>query len=228
MHFDSFALAASLADLDEEPRAREDADWVEFRMDQYASTTGNDPVEVLESYDGELPILATNRASWEGGGASDETDRLDALAKAATLPSVGAVDVEVKSITDGSGADVVERAHAHDTTVIASRHDFASTPPLEILEEWLTTATELADVGKVAVTAADSGDVLDLLSATWSATSAGRRVATMAMGAAGRHSRVVAPLYGSKIGYAPVDAERATAPGQYDLATLSRLVTALE
>jgi 3-dehydroquinate dehydratase-1 len=46
----------------------------------------------------------------------------------------------------------------------------------------------------------------------------------MAMGEAGRHTRVVAPLYGSRIGYAPVDPSRATAPGQYDLATLSRLV----
>jgi 3-dehydroquinate dehydratase-1 len=49
----------------------------------------------------------------------------------------------------------------------------------------------------------------------------------MAMGEAGRHTRVVAPLYGSRIGYAPVDPARATAPGQYDLGTLSRLVDEL-
>jgi 3-dehydroquinate dehydratase-1 len=47
------------------------------------------------------------------------------------------------------------------------------------------------------------------------------------MGAAGRHSRAVAPLYGSRIGYAPVDPADATAPGQYDLATLRSLVTQL-
>jgi 3-dehydroquinate dehydratase-1 len=50
----------------------------------------------------------------------------------------------------------------------------------------------------------------------------------MAMGAAGSHTRAVAPLYGSKIGYAPVDAGDATAPGQYDLATLASLVTTLQ
>ncbi|MFC6730537.1 type I 3-dehydroquinate dehydratase, partial [Natronoarchaeum mannanilyticum] len=43
-----------------------------------------------------------------------------------------------------------------------------------------------------------------------------------------RHSRAVAPLYGSRIAYAPVDAEDATAPGQYDLATLRELVEQLE
>jgi 3-dehydroquinate dehydratase-1 len=50
----------------------------------------------------------------------------------------------------------------------------------------------------------------------------------MAMGAPGRHSRAVAPLYGSRIGYAPVESENATAPGQYDLATLRELVQSLK
>jgi 3-dehydroquinate dehydratase-1 len=49
----------------------------------------------------------------------------------------------------------------------------------------------------------------------------------MAMGEAGRHTRAVAPLYGSKIGYAPVDPAEATAPGQYDLATLADLIDRL-
>jgi 3-dehydroquinate dehydratase-1 len=53
-------------------------------------------------------------------------------------------------------------------------------------------------------------------------------VATMAMGEAGRHSRAVAPLYGSRIGYAPVDPADATAPGQYDLETLRGLVETLQ
>jgi 3-dehydroquinate dehydratase-1 len=46
----------------------------------------------------------------------------------------------------------------------------------------------------------------------------------MAMGELGRHSRVIAPLYGSRIGYAPVRAEDATAPGQFDLSTLRDLI----
>jgi 3-dehydroquinate dehydratase-1 len=47
------------------------------------------------------------------------------------------------------------------------------------------------------------------------------------MGEAGSHTRAVAPVYGSKIGYAPVASERATAPGQYDLATLRSAVETL-
>ena len=69
--------------------------------------------------------------------------------------------------------------------------------------------------------------MLDLLAVTRTATREGRRVATMAMGEPGRHSRAVAPLYGSRVGYAPVDPAEATAPGQYDLATLAGLVERL-
>jgi 3-dehydroquinate dehydratase-1 len=223
MNFEEFALAASLADLDAESRARDHADAVEFRMD-----LASDPLAELREYDGELPILATNRAVWEGGEAEDDETRLAALAEAAELACVGAVDVELKSLTEGEGERVAERAHRTGTTLVASVHDFERTPPVPDLRGDLETATELADVGKLAVTAEDRGDVLDLLAVTHEFDAAGERVATMAMGAPGRHSRAVAPLYGSRIGYAPVDPVDATAPGQYDLETLARLVEELK
>ena len=93
----------------------------------------------------------------------------------------------------------------------------------EILEK----ASKNGDVGKLAVTAEEPGDVLALLSVTYELATEGKQVATMAMGEAGKHSRAVAPVYGSRIGYAPVSSERATAPGQYDLAMLSELVERL-
>ena len=77
------------------------------------------------------------------------------------------------------------------------------------------------------MTAHDRRDAFRLLAATHRATERGDRVATMAMGAAGAHTRAVAPVYGSLIGYAPVDPDRATAPGQYDLATLRTLIDRL-
>lgn len=66
-----------------------------------------------------------------------------------------------------------------------------------------------------------------MIEATHEATAAGHRVATMCMGEPGRHTRAVTPVYGSKIGYAPVDPANATAPGQYPLATLRELVDGL-
>ena len=222
MGFEEFVLAAVTADLSVEPAAREHADAVEFRLD-----LADDGRARLDAYDGDLPLLVTNRVEWEGGEAADEPARIEALERAVEHPAVEAVDVELAAVRTGDYA-LLDHAREHDVAVVVSVHDFEETPERGTLSALLTEAAELGDVGKLAVTAETRGDVLALLSATHEATAAGERVATMAMGEAGRHSRAVAPLYGSRIGYAPIDPGDATAPGQYDLATLRRLIDQLQ
>jgi len=223
--FDGFVLAAATAELDEEPAAREHADAIEYRMDL---SPAGDPLAELDAYRGELPLIVTNRAAREGGEADGpEPDRLGALADAAERGTVAAVDVELAALRSEEGRATAERARSAGAAVVASVHDFEGTPPASALRRTLREAATLGDVGKLATTAADPGDALRLLAATRAATSWGDRVATMAMGEAGRHTRAVAPAYGSRIGYAPVDPARATAPGQFDLATLAGLVDRL-
>jgi 3-dehydroquinate dehydratase-1 len=222
MDFSAFVLAASTAKLDDEPAARAHADAVEFRLD-----LADDGLATLQRYDGELPLLVTNRVAGEGGEAPDTPARLDALETAVEQPAVEAVDIELGAVREGNGERVVEHAREHGAAVVVSTHDFEATPDREQLRSVLREAGEYGDVAKVAVTAHDRADVLDLLAVTHELTAAGRQVATMAMGEAGRHSRAVAPLYGSRIGYAPVDPADATAPGQYDLETLRGLVDGL-
>ena len=221
MNFDTFVLAAATATLDDEPAAREHADAIEFRMD-----LAEDPLSQLRTYDGELPIIATNRAEWEGGEAS-RPGRLDALAEAAQVSAVEAIDVELHTLETPEGVAIAENVRAAEIPIIASVHDFERTPSSADLRKLLRRASKHGDIGKLAVTAQTSRDVLDLLGATQAISATGRTVATMAMGKVGRHSRAVAPLYGSRIGYAPVDPADATAPGQYDLATLRTLVDQL-
>ncbi len=223
MDFEAFVLAAATADLHDEPAAREHADAVEFRMDLAA-----DPLAQLEEYDGELPLLVTNRVRWEGGEAPDDTQRIETLESALEYPHVGAVDIELDAVRNGEGERVVEAARGLDIGVVISAHDFDRTPEPDRLRSLLAAAAAPGDVGKLAVTAVTTDDVLDLFRVTWQLTCRGASVATMAMGETGRHSRVVAPLYGSRIGYAPVDPADATAPGQYDLATLSELLDAFD
>ncbi|WP_096393683.1 type I 3-dehydroquinate dehydratase [Halorubrum trapanicum] len=227
--FEEFVLAASTADLTEEPRAREDADAVEFRMD-----LANSPLSQLDAYDGELPLVVTNRASWEGGEA-DGLGRYDALSDAIGRDTVAAVDVELAALR-GTRPDPAEESHATalrdaareaGVDVIASVHDFESTPEPAALVDLLADAASEGDVGKLATTATAPADALAMIEATHEATAAGHRVATVCMGEPGRHTRAVTPLYGSKIGYAPVDPANATAPGQYPLATLRELVDGL-
>jgi 3-dehydroquinate dehydratase-1 len=221
LDFETFTLAASTADLAEEPRAREHADCVEFRLD-----LAEEPLAALAAYDGELPLLVTNRPEWEGGAADDE-GRVAALGTAIEHDAVGAVDIELAALSDGDGGALVERAAREDVSVVVSTHDFEATPPRAELDRLLTRAGEAGDVAKLAVTATDPDDALALLSVTRAHAKQGNSVATMAMGEAGSHTRAVAPVYGSKIGYAPVASERATAPGQYDLATLRSAVETL-
>lgn len=222
MDFTSFVIAASTADLAEAPAAREHADAIEFRMD-----LADDSTDQLAAYDGDLPLIVTNRAEWEGGQAADE-GRLDALTEAATHGMVGAVDIELRSLHEPEGEEAAAAVREAGAVVVASVHDFEGTPAEHDLEQLLTTAAEAGDVGKLAVTATDRSDALALLNATHEATQRGHTVATMAMGEAGRHTRAVAPLYGSRIGYAPVEPGKATAPGQYDLASLADLVDQLD
>lgn len=217
--FESFTLVAAvgrIAGLDDLPAA---TDAIEFRMD----LAGSDPLSQFEEYDLDYPVIVTNRADWEGGEA-DDVGRLDRLERAIDEPSVGAVDVELASLERGDADAILDRAAETDIPVIASWHDFDGMPPAQRLRERLTRATDEADVGKVAAMAAQPTDVLPLLQVTAELSQVGRAVATMAMGAAGRHSRVIAPLYGSRIGYAPPRADAATAPGQYDLSRLAELI----
>ena len=223
LDFDSFVLCASTATLKDEPRAREHADALEFRMD-----LANDPLSALGGYDGELPILATNRATWEGGNASgSEEERLEVLESATAIDAVEAIDVELAALRSGDADWLLDVATETETSVVVSAHDFETTPSRSHMGNTLRDATDCGDVGKLAVTARTLEDALDVLSVTLEASDGGVTVATMAMGEPGRHTRVVAPVYGSKIGYAPIDTEDATAPGQYDLETLSGLVTAI-
>lgn len=219
MNFESFVLAASTATLEDEPAAREHADAVEFRLD-----LAERPLAALREYTGSLPVLATNRAEYEGGEAPDTPARLSTLSAAVKTQQVEAVDVELRAVRDGDADGVVEDARDCGVAIVVSVHDFETTPTRERMHELLDAAADYGDIAKLAVTAHSPEDVLDLLSVTREATAGETTVATMAMGKVGRHSRAVAPLYGSRIGYAPVDPADATAPGQYDLATLSGLI----
>jgi len=91
MDFDSFVLSAATGTSTTEPAARAHADILEYRMDLAA-----DPIDKLDEYDGELPLLVTNRVEWEGGDAPDTAARLDALETAVEYNAVEAVDVELQ------------------------------------------------------------------------------------------------------------------------------------
>lgn len=217
MTADGFALAATTNDLTREPNARDTADIIEFRMD-----SAEDPIEQLADYDGELPILATNRSRWFGGHAADR-GRLDQLMAAAEFDVVEMVDVELETARGMQW--VLEEFREQDVELVISFHEFDETPDQETLDAIIEECARYGDIAKVATYAENREDCLRILSAIDTATQNGIRAAGIAMGELGSHTRVIGPLYGSALGYAPLESDKSEyAPGQLPLHRLDSLV----
>ena len=189
------------------------------------------------------PLLLTCRTAAEGGRA-----RLDDSGYGALLCSVldelagwepgrrpSAIDVEVQR---GCLPQVCEQAHGLGIDVVASFHDFKTTPADDVLEDVLSRmASEGADLAKIAVWPTGADDVARLLgvcaraaAAPGKGTGLGLPVAAMSMGALGAVSRV-APVFGSALTFAVVPDEQgetqASAPGQLPIQDVRRCLELL-
>jgi len=189
------------------------------------------------------PLLLTCRTAAEGGRA-----RLDDSGYGALLCSVldelagwepgrrpSAIDVEVQR---DCLPQVSEQAHGLGIDVVASFHDFKTTPADDVLEDVLSRmASEGADLAKIAVWPTGADDVARLLgmcaraaAAPGEGTGLGLPVAAMSMGALGAVSRV-APVFGSALTFAVVPDEqgetRASAPGQMPIQDVRRCLELL-
>ncbi len=153
-----------------------------------------------------LPIIITNRMKQEGGAWNgNENERIEILVS--LLPLADAVDIELCAMKRDT---VVKRAKSTGKTVIISTHDFKGTPDYDEMMDIIRESFDAgADIAKLAVMPGSLEDVLRLLNVTLHAEGA---VCTIAMGETGRHSRVIAPVYGSVMTYGYVGT--ATAPGQ--------------
>ena len=200
-------------------------------------------IDTIDGADAGSPVLLTCRTAAEGGRAQlDDTaygsllrSVLDGLTDWAPERRPVAIDVEVQR---GCLPQVCTQAHGLGVDVVASFHDFETTPADEALEEVLARmAREGADLAKIAVWPTSADDVARLLGVCARATAgAGERsglgvpVAAMSMGALGAVSRV-APAFGTALTFAVVPDEqgqaRASAPGQLPIQDVRRCLELL-
>jgi 3-dehydroquinate dehydratase-1 len=139
--------------------------------------------------------------AWQGS----EEERISTLIS--LLPKADAVDIELCARDRDL---VVKKARDTGKTVIISTHDFKKTPASDVMSGIISDSIAVgADIAKLAVTPTSLEDILRLLDITLHTEG---NVCVIAMGDMGRHSRVVAPLYGSVMTYGYVG--KATAPGQ--------------
>src|SRR5688572_10678016 len=129
-------------------------DVVEYRVDTWPEHTA----EALEqAQQSAVPVHATVRRPEEGGqNALSVAERLR-LARL-FLPVVQLLDVEIASLEEMPG--LVQEARAMGVTVVASWHDLAGTPPLEVLQRKRDAGIAAgADMVKFAATLHSAADI---------------------------------------------------------------------
>lgn len=184
------------------------ADILEIRLDLLNIQTPEDAWDTIEKIRSKvnLPCIATLRSREEGGyWSGTEKNRINLLLD--IVPSVDAVDIEL-SAPDKNW--VIKGASNAGVTVVVSSHNFTSTPSVEEMYEILDSCHDSGvDIAKLALMPETMQDVLDLFQVTLDFP---KPISTIAMGKLGKHSRIIAPFYGSVLTYGSVT--NAVAPGQ--------------
>lgn len=208
-------------------------DLLEWRVDFFEGIgrTGEvvDLARALRRAAGAVPVLFTRRSVKEGGEpvAISEEQVIDLYGAVCESRSVDLVDYELGNPAENLSA-VRQLSRDSGTGLIVSFHDFALTPPPEvILQKFLDAERGGADVAKVAVMPRSPEDVLTLLQATLRAK---HRLAIpligMSMGALGSISRMVGGLFGSAVSFAVGQA--ASAPGQIPIDELRTVLAIVD
>ncbi|AGF96699.1 type I 3-dehydroquinate dehydratase [Methanosarcina mazei] len=212
--------------------AEKGADILEIRLDLLGIRNPERAAEVIREIKAEtgLPIIVTSRSGAEGGKwDGEEEDRTGLLINLLSLKDgPDAIDIELSAGMKERNR-VIKAAKDRETAVIVSSHDFLKTPPLQnmrtIIEEMFLAG---ADIAKLAVMPLSVGDTLNLLRVTLDFKDAGKSVCTIAMGSQGKHTRVVAPFYGSVLTYASIESNASAAPGQLPVDEVKKIMEMLK
>lgn len=212
--------------------AEKGADILEIRLDLLGIRGLEKAAEIIREIKSEagLPVIVTNRSRAEGGKwEGKEEDRTGLLTDLFSFKDgPDAVDIEFSASMEGR-SKVIKAAQDKGKTIIVSSHDFSKTPsPQEmkaILAEMFLAG---ADIAKLAVMPQSMEDVLNLLRVTLDFKNKGKSVCTIAMGKQGKHTRVVAPLYGSVLTYASIEGDSVAAPGQLPADEVKKIMEMLK
>lgn len=183
-------------------RAEEFADVVEVRFDCLASDQIGNLRSEISNLKFEKPLLATFRSPKEGGNGSATFEERMAF-WGEDNQAFWACDIE-EDIA-GTSRDTTRR--------IASFHDFSGVPEdIDGIFERLA-ATE-AEIVKIAVTAEDITDAISVWNLIERANKIGKQMIPIAMGEAGKWTRILGLAHGALWTYASLGTGVETAPGQ--------------
>lgn len=195
-------------------QAEEFADVIEVRFDSLEPGEIADLRLRLSVLNSAIPLIATFRPAAEGGGASDLMQERIEFWRSIGCQYWG-VDLE---------RDVFLLYEEHAERIV-SYHDFdGTTPVLATVYEQLASLD--ATIIKLAVTANDITDCIPVWCLLERARSENRQMIPIAMGDAGKWTRILGLAHGAFMTYASVGDGEETAPGQItakDLAEIYRV-----
>lgn len=190
--------------------ARPEIEMAEIRLDR--CPLSDEEIEDLFG-NSDTPLIATCRIA--------ETDEETAWARLRTAIEAGArfADLEIEAPAAIS-KDFQKLCHDCGTEVIRSYHNFDGTPDDEVLLRSLARCFRYgADIAKI-VCRSDSPEDSARIQALYSVVIEGvesmqGRLVAFGMGESGRQSRIECLRRGAPFSYAALDAQDATAPGQW-------------
>lgn len=196
------------------------ADIVEIRVDLLDDIEQSQWHEILGQVT--VPVIVTNRASWEGGHSKlSETDRLSILVDAVRR-GVSHVDVELKAVEVFKLLCQQEGVPfpLEQTKLVLSHHDFeaalSDAQVSALVQKMRDSGASVCKIAMTATSALDNATVIRGLQAH----SEGGPCIILAMGEYGSPSRILAGRYGGYLTFASLSKETGSAPGQVDLSML--------
>lgn len=187
------------------------ADLAEIRID-LAGFKEKDVEFVFSKSD--TALIATCRPEL----VPDES-RIELLA-AAIRNGAAYVDIEIEA-DDSVKNTLIPLAKTHNCTIIISYHNYENTPSNEELEDIISDCFSAgADIVKIATTAQSAQDSARVLSLYQTA----RPLIALAMGQAGRITRVANLALGSPFTFAAATKESITAPGQLTVDEIQKML----
>ncbi|MGQ0543528.1 MAG: shikimate dehydrogenase [Blastocatellia bacterium] len=201
-------------------RAEQLADVIEVRFD---CLSGNDFKTVFGGLKSTKPILFTFRPESQGGQTSDDMNQRLFF----WMSMFSECEIEKDLMWLDNEIDLkAALSWPEGYTAIRSFHDFSGVP-----ENLTTIYEELASydqVVKIAVLISDITDAIQIWKLLERAKSEGKRIIPIAMGEAGKWTRILGLANGAFLTYTSLDAGAETAPGQITAADMTNVFRARE
>lgn len=208
------------------------ADAIELRMDLIGDGDLAQLIAKARSVSERIKILVTCRRKEEAllpqtWDQSALKKSMNQTAKMHLLKQAIELDADFIDIELAAGSKAIRqlqsfcRKQKSSTQIIVSWHDISKTPSLKTLKEIFQACAKTgADIVKIVPYARNVADNLKVLSLIIYAKEQDREIIAMCMGDLGQISRMIAPLWGSYLGFAVLPGGKKSAPGQLTVRTM--------